>query len=105
MEWTDIIIETGRPQADTAAAVATAFGSGGLYIEDYSDLEQHVLAITHMDLIEQELLDKPKDRVRIHLYVSPDENPARLAVQLGVHLLAAGAAHTPTPARVHPDGG
>ncbi len=32
---------------------------GGIYIEDYSDIEQQVAEIAHVDLIEQELLDKP----------------------------------------------
>ncbi len=31
---------------------------GGIYIEDYRDLEAQVEAIAHVDLIEQELLDK-----------------------------------------------
>ena len=30
---------------------------GGIYIEDYSDIEQQVAEIAHVDLIEQELLD------------------------------------------------
>ena len=34
---------------------------GGIYIEDYSDIEEQVEQIAHVDLIEQELLDKPRD--------------------------------------------
>ena len=42
---------------------------GGIYIEDYSDIEQQVAEIAHVDLIEQELLDKPRDTVIIHMYL------------------------------------
>ena len=31
-----------------------------------------------MDLIEQELLDKPRDIVKVHMYLAPDENPAEI---------------------------
>ena len=31
-----------------------------------------------MDLIEQELLDKPRDVVIVHMYLAPDETPAEV---------------------------
>ena len=58
MEWTDISITVAKRDADTAEAIATMVANGGIYIEDYSDLEQQAWEIAHVDLIEQELLDK-----------------------------------------------
>ena len=78
MEWTDITIAVAKRDAGTAEAIATMVANGGIYIEDYSDLEQQAWEIAHVDLIEQELLDKPRDVVIIHTYLSPDENPAEV---------------------------
>ena len=75
MEWTDIRLTVAKSDADNAEAVATMIAEGGIYIEDYSDIEQQVAEIAHVDLIEQELLDKPRDRVIIHLYLEPGASP------------------------------
>ena len=56
MEWTDISITVAKRDADTAEAIATMVANGGIYIEDYSDLEQQAWEIAHVDLIEQESL-------------------------------------------------
>ena len=56
MEWTDIRLTVAKADADNAEAVATMIAEGGIYIEDYSDIEQQVAEIAHVDLIEQELL-------------------------------------------------
>ena len=53
MEWTDIQITVPKRYADTAEAIATMVANGGIYIEDYSDLEQQAWEIAHVDLIEQ----------------------------------------------------
>ena len=66
MEWTDIRLTVAQADAEAAEAVATLIADGGIYIEDYSDLEQQVEQIAHVDLIEQELLDKPRDTVIVH---------------------------------------
>ena len=90
MEWTDIRITVPQRFAETAEAVATMVANGGIYIEDYSDLEQQAWEIAHVDLIEQELLDKPRDVVIVHLYLAPDENPAEVLPLLKERLEAAG---------------
>ncbi len=99
-DWTDLIIDVAKPDADTAADVMSSFADGGLYIEDYSDLEKTVWEIAHVDLIEQELLDKPRDRVKIHLYAAPEENAAKLAEDVRARLAACGVAHTLSLANV-----
>ena len=75
MEWTDIRLTVAKADADNAEAVATMIAEGGIYIEDYSDIEQQVAEIAHVDLIEQELLDKPRDTVIIHMYLEPGASP------------------------------
>ena len=94
MEWTDIRLTVAKRDADTAEAIATMIAEGGIYIEDYSDLEWQVEQIAHVDLIEQELLDKPRDTVIVHLYVQPDAQPAETVALLAARLDEAGIAHT-----------
>ncbi len=78
MEWTDIQITVPQQYAETAEAIATMVSNGGIYIEDYRDLEQQAWEIAHVDLIEQDLLDQPRDIVKVHMYLAPDENPAEI---------------------------
>lgn len=79
MDWTDIKLTVPARFSDTAEAIATGISGGGIYIEDYRDLESQVEAIAHVDLIEQDLLDKKRDEVIVHLYIAPDENVAEIA--------------------------
>jgi len=94
MEWTDISITVSKRDAETAEAIATMVANGGIYIEDYSDLEQQAWEIAHVDLIEQELLDKPRDVVIVHMYLAPDENPAEILPLFRDRLDAAGINYT-----------
>ena len=94
MEWTDISITVPRRYADTAEAVATMVANGGIYIEDYADLEQQAWESAHVDLIEQELLDKPRDVVIVHMYLAPDENPAEVLPLFRQRLDDAGVEYT-----------
>ena len=47
----------------------------GIYIEDYSDMEDAVLEIAHIDLIDEDLLAKDRLKGIVHVYISPEENP------------------------------
>jgi ribosomal protein L11 methyltransferase len=94
MEWTDIRLTVARADAELAEAVATMIAEGGIYIEDYSDIEQQVEQIAHVDLIEQELLDKPRDIVIIHLYLEPSTPPAETLALIAARMEAAGIAYT-----------
>ena len=100
MEWTDITITVPQKYADTAEAIATMVANGGIYIEDYSDLEQQAWEIAHVDLIEQELLDQPRDIVKVHMYLAPDENPAEILPLFKERLDAAGIPYELTTAGV-----
>ena len=100
MEWTDIQITVPHPYAETAEAIATMVSNGGIYIEDYSDLEEQAWEIAHVDLIEQELLDQPRDIVKVHMYLAPDENPAEILPLFKERLDAAGIPYELTTAGV-----
>ena len=90
MEWTDIQITVPQQYAETAEAIATMVSNGGIYIEDYRDLEQQAWEIAHVDLIEQDLLDQPRDIVKVHMYLAPDENPAEILPLFKERLEASG---------------
>lgn len=94
MEWIDITIEVPRQWAQPAADIATGISGSGLYIEDYADIEEQVEAIAHINLIEQELLDKPRNVVKIHLYLPAGGNVAEVQELLHSRLLAVGAEYT-----------
>ena len=94
MEWTDIRLTVAKADADSAEAVATMIAEGGIYIEDYSDIEQQVAEIAHVDLIEQELLDKPRDTVIIHLYLEPGASQVETLALIAARMEAAGIPYT-----------
>ena len=94
MEWTDIRLTVAKADAEQAEAVATMIAEGGIYIEDYSDIEQQVAEIAHVDLIEQELLDKPRDTVIIHMYLEPSAQPAETLALIEARMEGAGIPYT-----------
>mgnify|MGYP000715092462 FL=1 len=94
MEWTDIRLTVSKADAEAAEAVATMIAEGGIYIEDYSDIEEQVEQIAHIDLIEQELLDKPRDTVIIHMYLEPGDSPVETLALIAARMEAAGIPYT-----------
>ena len=94
MEWTDIRLTVAHRDAEQAEAAATMIAEGGIYIEDYSDLEEQVAEIAHVDLIEPELLEKPRDVVVIHIYLEPGAQPAETLAAIDARMEAAGIAYT-----------
>lgn len=76
MEWTEIIVSINRNDLETAEAIAHMIVPYGFYIEDYASMIEEVMEIAHIDLIDEELLKKDKTKALIHVYISPEENPA-----------------------------
>ena len=93
MNWTELIIRTPVEQADTAASIANMTVPYGIYIEDYSDLEQGAREIAHIDLIDEALLQKDRNEVLIHIYISQEDNAAEALAYLQARLDAAGVIH------------
>lgn len=73
--WTEIAITVSTADIDNAGNIANMVVPYGIYIEDYSALEEETLEIAHIDLIEQSLLEKDRTKGIIHVYVNPQENP------------------------------
>ena len=75
MDWTEIIITVSSDDIDKAAAIAQVLVPG-VYIEDYRTLEQEAFEIAGIDLIDEDLLAKDRTKGLIHIYISPEDNPA-----------------------------
>lgn len=97
MDWTEVCIRVATADTDTAAAIANMVVPYGIYIEDYSDLEQGAREIAHIDLIDEELVRRDRNHSLIHLYFDPSEElsmtPAEAVAFLGERLAAAGIGH------------
>ncbi len=76
MNWTEIKINIPREFTDAAAAIANMTVPYGIYIEDYSDLEENAWEIAHIDLIDEELIAKDRNNSIIHIYISECDNAA-----------------------------
>ena len=76
MDWTEIIAEVDAKDVERAENIAVMTVPYGIYLEDYSSLEEEVLEIAKIDLIDEELLAKNRETARIHIYISPEDNPA-----------------------------
>jgi len=76
MNWTEITVNVPLEYTDTAAAIANMTVPYGIYIEDYSDLEQNAWDIAHIDLIDEELIAKDRNNSVIHIYISECDNAA-----------------------------
>ena len=74
--WTEIQLKIDTAHLETASAVAQMTVPYGIYIEDYSDLMEQAPQIAHVDLIDEELMARDRTTAIIHLYISPEENPA-----------------------------
>lgn len=74
MNWTEITVKVPVEYSETAAAVANMTVPYGIYIEDYSDLEQGAEEIAHIDLIDEELVNKDRNTAIIHIYISECDN-------------------------------
>ncbi len=93
MDWTEVCIRIPTAHVDEAAAIANMAVPYGIYIEDYSDLEQGAREIARIDLIDEDLLARERDHALIHLYISPEDNPAEAVAFLGERYTAVGIPH------------
>lgn len=73
--WTEIAVTVNTRDIETAGSIANMVVPYGIYIEDYSELENEVMEIAHIDLIEESLLNTDRTKGIIHIYVNPHENP------------------------------
>ena len=96
MQYQEIIFQVPALQVDTAAAIANLAVPYGIYIEDYSDIEETAPKIAHVDLIEQELLERDREHALIHLYIPLEQNPGEAISFLQERFQAAAIPYTVT---------
>ena len=76
-KWTEITVTVDTKDIETAGNIANMVVPYGIYIEDYSALEEETMEIAHIDLIEASLLQKgPHQGHYPHLY-QPGGEPGR----------------------------
>lgn len=93
MEWTEITIAVKPEDVDLAGDIAQMVVPYGIYIEDYTGLEEQVMEIAHIDLIDEELLAKDRSSAFVHIYINPEDNPAEAIAFLTERYTAAGIKH------------
>ena len=74
MDWLEILITVPVDRLEEAEAIANMSVPYGIYVEDYSDLEEGAWEIAHIDLIDEDLLKKDRATALIHIYFGEDEN-------------------------------
>ena len=94
--WTELKIQVPASQGELAGDIANMVVPYGIYMEDYSHLEEEAMEIAHIDLIDEELLRKDREHAVIHVYISPEENPAEAVSYLEERYNALGIQHTIT---------
>lgn len=74
MEWKEITVTVNAQDVTVAEDIANMTVPYGIYTEDYTDLEQQALEIAHIDLIDEDLINKDRTKAIIHVYISDEDN-------------------------------
>ena len=74
MDWTEITATVPTEKTDEAASIANMTVPYGIYIEDYTNLEADAEEIAHIDLIDEELVNKDRTHSIIHMYIAESDN-------------------------------
>lgn len=93
MNWTELKIYINSADTDAAGDIANMTVPYGIYIEDYTDLEEMALTIAHIDLIDDELRARDKSTAVIHIYISEEDNPLEAVAYLRERYTALGIEH------------
>ncbi len=92
--WNELTVKVKTEDTERAASICTMIADAGIYIEDYSDLEDVVWDIAHVDLIEKELLERDRTHSLIHVYIKQEKTAAECVEFIGERLDAEGIEHT-----------
>ncbi len=90
MDWTEITAKVPTDKTDEAAAIANMTVPYGIYIEDYTNLEADAEEIAHIDLIDDELVNKDRTHSIIHMYISESDNAVEAVSYLRERFTACG---------------
>ncbi len=91
MEYTDyneVVFTVAGKHLDLATDIISLANTGGIYVEDYRNLESEVEQIAHINLIDEGLLNKDRSTGKIHLYLDVTTNPKEITDSLGALLTA-----------------
>ncbi len=75
MDYTEIFLKVKNADCEVAAAVANMAVPYGIYIEDYSDMEETLSSSPRVDYIDDALLSMDKSFAKIHIYIPADQSP------------------------------
>ncbi len=90
MDWTEITAKVLTDKTDEAAAIANMTVPYGIYIEDYTNLEADAEEIAHIDLIDDELVNKDRTHSIIHMYIAESDNAIEAVSYLCERFTACG---------------
>ena len=90
MNWTEITAKVPTDKTDEAAAIANMTVPYGIYIEDYTNLEADAEEIAHIDLIDDELVNKDRTHSIIHMYIAESDNAIEAVSYLRERFTACG---------------
>ena len=93
-DWTEVKIIVDAINVDKAGDIASMVVPYGIYIEDYSELEKEAWEIAHIDLIEQDLLEKDRTKIIVHHYISPELDAQESLLVLQTRLSEEGVEFT-----------
>ena len=89
-QWTEIVLRVGTAQLSCAEEIAARHSPGGIYVEDYSDMDAMLPLIGGVDYVDEALKGQDKCHGAIHVYIPSLEDPAQTAELLSIELKAAG---------------
>ncbi len=91
-DWTDLKFRIASRDLEKASAIAEMCVGGGIYVEDYSDLEDYISGFMPDELVSDELMEAASDREHavLHVYISPDDSPAEAMAFMTERLNASG---------------
>ena len=88
--WCDLAVHINSKDVEEAESIAAMTVPYGFYTEDYSDLQQQVEQIAHINLIDDELLQKDPSKAIIHLYLPTSDQVRETVLFLKDRFLQAG---------------
>ena len=93
MQWTELTVKVNHKYTDVASDILSFAAEGGIYVEDYSSLEDDVFEVIPWGMIDEELLEKNREEVLIHIYIKPESNPVEVKAFIDERLNTAGISH------------
>lgn len=74
-QWVEIKITVPAENIEEASSIVNMTVPYGIYIEDYSSLEEEAMEIAKIDLIDEALLAKDRTKGIVHVYIAEENNP------------------------------